>query len=84
MPHPHPSVPLLGGLPQGGEAKLVVEEPFEAILRGDAVFEGPQILVHGPRHEWHAKVHIQDQDEEAQQRIISLDQLSAALATRWW
>ena len=43
LPHPQPgvplleSVPLLEGMLQGGQARVVVEEPSEAVVMSEAI-----------------------------------------------
>ena len=75
MPHPQPGIPLLEGVPQGDQAKVVVQEPSEAVVMREAAFEGPRIFVHAPRYEWRPEVRVQGQDEEARWRIVSMEEL---------
>ena len=48
VPHPQHGVPLLEGVPQGDQARVVVEEPSEAVVMIEAVFEDLRIFVHTP------------------------------------
>ena len=36
----------------------IVEEVVEAIVVGDAAFDGPRIFYHGLRYEWRPEVHV--------------------------
>ena len=75
MPRPQSGIPLLEGLPQGDQAKVVVQEPSEVVVTREAAFEGPRIFVHVPQYEWHLEVRVQGQDEEARLRIVSIEEL---------
>ena len=44
--HPQPSILLLEGVPQGDQARVVVQEPSDAVVTRKAAFEGPRIFVH--------------------------------------
>ena len=46
MPHPQPGIPLLEDVRQVDQARVVVQEPSEAMVMHEAAFEGPMIFVH--------------------------------------
>ena len=71
---PQPGMPLLEGVLGEGQVGTV-EEPVEAVSTYPAAFDGPRIFVHAPQYEWRPEVHVQGQDEEARQRIVSLEDL---------
>ena len=48
LPHAQSSVPLFEGVPQGGQAGVVLEELSEVISISATAFEGQRIFVHVP------------------------------------
>ena len=62
-------------MPQGDQARVLVQEPSEAVVTREVAFEGPRVFVLAPRYEWHSEVRVQGQDEEARRRIVSIEEL---------
>ena len=58
LPQPQPRVPLLEGVPQGGQTRVMVEEPFEAVMMSEATFDGLRIFAHAQHYEWCLEVYV--------------------------